>query len=123
MRKFVVAAAVAASALFAAAPASAQYYEQPRGYGYGYHDNYGQVRRLQARIDQLQRQINHFDRVRILSNREANRLRSQSRTVERNLRRYARNGLSGRERYSVERSIHNLEVRIHREARDGRRWR
>ena len=43
---------------------------QPQGYGYGY-NNYGQIRRLQVRIDQLQRQISHLDRLNILSEREA----------------------------------------------------
>lgn len=123
MRKFVLAAALAASTAFAAAPAAAQYYDPPQGYGYGYHDNYGQVRRLQVRVDQLQRQINRLDRRNILSEREADRLRSQSRSLERQLHRAARYGLNGRERYSIERSIQRLEYRIHRDARDGRHWR
>jgi opacity protein-like surface antigen len=42
MRKFLIAAAVATSALAAAAPAAAQYYPAPQPYGYGYpQPNYG----------------------------------------------------------------------------------
>lgn len=123
MRKFVIAAALAASALTAAAPAAAQWYPpQPPGYGYGYHGNYGQVRRLQVRVDQLQRQIAWLDRRDILSEREARRLRDESRDLERRLRYSARNGLSGREAYSIERRIQRLEYRIHREANDGNRY-
>ena len=120
MRKFVIAAAIAASALTAAAPAAAQYYPpQPYGYGYGYHGNWGQVPRLQVRVDHVQRQISVLDRRNILSNREASRLRAESRDIERRLHRAARNGLSGNEAYSVDRRIQRLEYRIQRDARDG----
>jgi cell division protein FtsB len=123
MRKFVIAAALAASALTAAAPAAAQYYPpQPQGYGYGY-NNYGQVRRLQVRIDQVQRQIDQLDRRDILSEREARRLRDESRGLENRLRRAARYGLNDRERYDIERGIQRLEYHIQREARDGNGWR
>lgn len=119
MRKFVVAAALAASVLTAAAPAAAQYYPQGNAYGY---NNYGQVRRLDARIDNLQRQISNLDRRDILSEREASRLRNEARNLEQRLRYASRNGLNQREIYIVQRGIQNLEVRIQREARDGNRW-
>jgi hypothetical protein len=127
MRKFVIAAAMAASTLIVAAPAAAQGYPgSDNGYGYnqgyGYNNNYGQVRRLQARIDQLQHQINRLDSRDILSEREARNLREESRGVEYRLRRAARYGLNGRERYDIERQIHRLEIRIQREARDGNRY-
>ena len=122
MRKFVIAAALAATALTAAAPAAAQYYQQPQGYGYGYNNNWGQVRRLQARVDQLQRQIRHLDSRNILSEREAARLRQNSREIEQRLRYAARNGLNPQEAYGIERRIQRLEIRIHREARDGNRY-
>ena len=123
MRKFVIAAALAASTLTVAAPAAAQYYPQPQGYGHGYYgNNWGQVRRLQARVDQLQRQIRNLDRRDILSEREAARLRNDSREIEQRLHHAARNGLSGQEAYNVERRIQRLETRIHREARDGNRY-
>ncbi len=121
MRKFVISAALAASTLVAAAPAAAQWAPpQPQGYGYGY-NNHGQVRRLQVRIDQLQRQIARLDSRNILSEREASRLRAESRQLEQRLRYAGRNGLNGREGYDIERGIQRLEVRIQREARDGNR--
>jgi opacity protein-like surface antigen len=120
MRKFVIAAALAASALTAAAPAAAQWYP-PQGNAYGY-NNYGQVRRLQARVDNVQRQISHLDRRHILSNREADRLRAQSRDIERRLHYAARNGLGGWEVQDIDRRIYRLEARVQREARDGNRY-
>ena len=123
MRKFLISAALAASTVLATAPAAAQWAPpQPQGYGYGY-DNYGQTRRLQVRIDQLQRQIAQLDSRNILSEREASRLRNDSRDIERRLRSASRNGLNGQERYGIERRIQQLEVRIQREARDGNRYR
>ena len=124
MRKFVIAAALAASTLAVAAPAAAQYYPpQPQGNAYGYYgNNWGQVRRLQARVDQLQRQIRYMDSRNILSEREAARLRSDSREIEQRLRYAARNGLNPQEGYGIERRIQRLEVRIQREARDGNRY-
>ena len=120
MRKFVIAATLAASALTVAAPAAAQNYPQGNAYGYN-NSGYGQVRRLQVRIDQLQRQIVQLDRRNILSEREASRLRAESRTLEQRLRYASRNGLNGRERYDIERGIQRLEYRIQREARDDNR--
>ena len=119
MRKFIISAALAASTLVAAAPAAAQW--QPQGNAYGY-NNYGQVRRLDARIDAIQAQINHLDRRNILSNREAGRLRGESRDVENRLHRVARNGFTGWERNDIENRIQRLEVRVQREARDGNRY-
>jgi len=124
MRKLLISAALAASTIAIAAPAAAQWAPPPpQGYGYGYHDGYGQVRRLQVRIDQLQRQIARLDSRDILSEREAARLRNESRDLERRLRYAARYGLNGRERYGIERGIQRLEIRIQREARDGNRYR
>jgi opacity protein-like surface antigen len=120
MRKFIISAALAASTLVAAAPAAAQWYP-PQGNAYGY-NNYGQVRRLDARIDAIQRQIDHLDRRNILSNREASRLRGESRDVENRLQRVARNGFTGWERNDIENRIQRLEVRVQREARDGNRY-
>jgi hypothetical protein len=128
MRKFLISAALMASTVSIAAPAAAQwappaygYGQQPYGNAYGY-NNYGQVRRLQVRIDQIQRRIVQLDRRNILSNREAARLRNESRTIEQRLRYAARNGLNGRERYDVERRIARLESHVYREARDGNRY-
>ncbi|WP_158581991.1 hypothetical protein [Sphingomonas edaphi] len=123
MRKFVISAALMASTIAVAAPAAAQWAPPaPQGYAYGYHNNYGQVRRLQVRIDQLQRRIVQLDRRNILSNREAGRLRAESRQLEQRLRYASRNGLNQREMYNLERGIQRLEYRIQRDARDGNRY-
>ena len=124
MRKFLISAALMASTVAVAAPASAQWYpQQPQGYAYGYNYNYGQVRRLQVRIDQIQRQIVQLDRRNILSNSEARNLRNESRNIEQRLRYVGRNGLNGREAYDIERRIQRLEYRVQRDARDGNGWR
>jgi len=122
MRKFLISMTVAASALAVATPASAQYYPQPQGNAYGYNNNYGQVRRLQVRINQIQRQIERLDRRNILSNREARRLMDESRSLEHRLRNASRNGLNFRERQSMEVRIARLELRVRRDANDGNRW-
>ncbi len=122
MRKVLISLAAAASALAVATPASAQYFPVPQGNAYGYQQNYGQVRRLQVRIDQIQRQIHQLDRRNILSDREARRLRQESREIERRLRVTSRNGLHPQERYDIERRIARLEQRLFRDARDGNRF-
>ena len=122
MRKVLISIAVAASALAVATPASAQYFPVPQGNAYGYQNNYGQARRLQVRIDAIQRQIRVLDRRNILSDREARRLFNDSRELERRLRIAARNGLHPQERYDIERRLARLEQRLFRDARDGHRW-
>jgi hypothetical protein len=124
MRKFLVSATLLASTVAIAAPAAAQWAPpQPQGYAYGYNNNYGQVRRLQVRIDQIQRQIRQLDRRNALSNREARRLNDEARSLEYRLRQLGYNGLNGRERYDIERRIARLEQHVYREARDGNNWR
>jgi predicted RNase H-like nuclease (RuvC/YqgF family) len=119
MRNFLIAAATAASALAVAAPASAQYYPQPRGNAYGY-NNYGGVRSLQARLDNIERQIDRLDRRNILSNKEARRLREDARDLERRIYRVGRNGLNPMERQNLEYRIQRLEQKVMRDANDGR---
>jgi TolA-binding protein len=134
MRTLILSIATAASALAIAAPASAQYYPQPQqqrygapyGNAYGY-NNYGQVRRLDARIDQLQREIRRLDARNIISEREADRLRQQSRELEARLRYVSRNGFTPYEANQIERGIARLEQRIRHEAFDrngryGNQW-
>lgn len=126
MRILTFSLAAAASALAFASPASAQYYPQPQGYGqghgYGLHNNWGHIRSLQARIDNLQRHIARLDRRDFINEREARRLRSDSRDLEQRLRRVSRNGLSPREHAMVMNRLNRLEARLYRDARDGRRW-
>ena len=120
MRKFLVSAAIAAATLATAAPAAAQW-APPHGNAYGYNNNQGQVRRLEARVDQIRRQIRQLDRRNILSDREARRLGEEARDLDRRINFLARNGFNSRDRYEVERRIARLEQRIYREANDGDR--
>jgi predicted RNase H-like nuclease (RuvC/YqgF family) len=121
MRTALFTIAAAASALTFAAPASAQWFPQPRGYGYGYY-NHGVVNQLGQRINQLQRHIAVLDNRDIITEREARRLRNQSRDLERRLWVSARNGLSQREAYTLHNRMQRLEYQLHRDARDGRRY-
>lgn len=124
MRKFVLTAAAAVSALAVAAPAAAQWGQAPGyGYGNGYNQNYGHVRSLQARVDNVQRHISQLDRRNILSNREARRLMNDANGIEYRLRRSARNGLNYAEARDIQNRIQRLEWSIQREARDGNNWR
>jgi len=126
MRKFLISAAIAASAVAVASPAAAQYYPQQQGYGqgngYGQNANYGQARSLIARVDQIQRQIDRLDRRDRLSNREANRLRYEAQIVRNQVRRASFNGLGFRERQALEYRVARLEQRVRQEANDGNRW-
>jgi hypothetical protein len=122
MRKVLVSAVAAVSALAFAAPAAAQWATAPQyGNAYGY-NNYGPVRALQVRVDRVQQQINRLDNRNILSGREANRLRSESRQVEQRLRYSSRYGLNQREYANIDSQIQRLERRVWQEAndRDGR---
>ena len=115
MRKFVLSLAAAGAALAFASPAAAQYYPGPYGapYGnaYGY-NNYGQVRSLQFRLNAIQRQINRLDSRDRISEREARRLRHESRNIERRLYRAARYGLNPYEANDINRRIAFLEQRV-----------
>jgi hypothetical protein len=131
MRKVLISAAAAVSAFAFAAPAAAQYYPAPpppqaygyNGYGYnGYGNNYGGVRNLQVRIDSLQQRINRFDSRDRVSEKEARRLRNESRDIERRLHSAARYGLNPREYASIDNRIRVLEQHIYRDVRDGRGW-
>ena len=127
MRKFIIAIAAGASALAVATPAAAQYYQGNPGYGYnngyGYgRANYGQVRSLQARVNNLQRQIDRLAQRRAITRDEHNGLQRDARQVERRLYNSGRNGLSGREFAEIQNRISWLERRISNEVRDGRRW-
>jgi len=126
MRKTLISIAAAASALAVATPAAAQYYPAPPpppyGNAYGYNNNLGHVRGLQVRIDRLQQRIAQFDRRDRITEREARRLRTESRDIERRLHIAARNGLNPREYASINQRIQRLEQRIFRDTRDGNRW-
>ena len=122
MRKFLISAAVAASAFAVTSPAAAQYYPQPQGNAYGYHANYGQARSLIARVDQIRRQIDRLDSRDRISEREADRLRYEARIVRDQVRRSSYNGLNRRERQALEYRVARLEQHVRHEVRDGNRW-
>ena len=123
MRKIVLSVAAAGAALIAASPATAQYYPQSQPYGYnnGYNNGYanngfgygfGQVRALQARIDNVQRQINRLDRRDRIGDRSADRLRRDADRIEDQLHRAARNGLNPYEANDIQNRIAQLEQRV-----------
>jgi tetrahydromethanopterin S-methyltransferase subunit G len=120
MRKFVLSVAAAASALAVAAPAAAQYYPAPpvQGYGYGY-NNLGTFRALQARVDNVERQINRLDRRDRIGNREGDRLRREANRIENRLHKAARYGLNPYESNDIHRRIAVLEQRVNFAASNG----
>jgi Spy/CpxP family protein refolding chaperone len=128
MRKMILTAAAAVSALAIAAPAAAQWAPAPPpppGYGYGqqgYNHDYGQVRALQVRLNQIERQIDRLDRRDRLSNREADRLRREANRIERQLRVFAYNGLDRREHREISIRIARLEQNVRYQANDGNRY-
>lgn len=119
MRKLIISLAAAGAALAVASPASAQYYGgQQYGYGQGYgyngygYNNYGQVRALQARIDAVQWQINRLDRYNGIRDGRADRLRKESRNIERRLHEATRYGLNPYEANDIQMRIARLESQV-----------
>ena len=119
MRNLIISLAAAGAALVVASPASAQYYGgQPYGYGQGYgsngygYGNYGGVRTLQARIDAVQWQINRLDRYNGSRDGRADRLREESRRIERRLHQAARYGLNPYEANDIQMRIGRLESQL-----------
>lgn len=128
MRKFMIAMAATGAALVAASPAAAQYYLAPQpapygynqgyngynqGYGYnGYGNNWGQVRALQARLNNVERQINRLDRLNNIRDRSADRLRNEANRIEDRLRDRARGGLNPYEARDIEARIARLEQNV-----------
>ena len=94
IRKFLILAATAASALAVATPAAAQWYppqQHNNGYGYNGYGNQGYghndyAGNLGYRINRLQQHIDQFDSRNIISNREARSLRAQAYDLQRQLR-------------------------------------
>jgi hypothetical protein len=125
MRKTVLSIAAAGAALAVASPAGAQYYPvpQPAPYGYNgyngynpYHGygngNWGQVRALQARVDNVERQIDRLDRRDRIRDRSADRLRDEANRIEQRLRYAARGGLNPYEARDIEVRIARLEQQV-----------
>jgi hypothetical protein len=116
MRKIVLSLAAAGAALAAASPAVAQYYPAPQpgpyGYNNGFRGNWGEVRALQQRIDNVERQIDRLDRRDRLGDRTADRLRDEANRIERRLHERARGGLDPREAGDIQYRIQRLEQRV-----------
>ena len=130
MRKVLMSFAAAGTALAFATPAAAQYFPgQPYGYGAPYgnalgYGNYGTIRSLQARINNVERQINRLDRRDRIRDRTADRLRNEANRIERRLRLAARNGLNPYEMNDIQRRISRLEQQVNFSLsnRFGRGW-
>ena len=134
MRKIVLSVAAAGAALIAASPATAQYYPQPQpapygynngynGYNNGFRDNWGEVRALQARIDNVERQIGRLDRRDVIRGRSADRLLREASKIDRRLRERARGGLDPREAGDIQYRIQRLEQQVQVALNDrGGRW-
>jgi hypothetical protein len=116
MRKLILGLLAAGTAIAAASPAVAQYqqpYGAPYGNAYGHNGgNWGQMRSLQARIDNVQRQIRRFDRRDAIRDDRADRLRSEANQIENRLHRAARNGLNRYEANELGARIARLEQRV-----------
>jgi hypothetical protein len=120
MRKVLISLAAAGAALAFATPAAAQYYPgqpypgygAPYGNAYGY-GNYGQIRSLQVRINNVERMINRLDRRDRIRDRTADRLRDEANRIERRLRVAARNGLNPYEARDIHVRISRLEQQVH----------
>jgi hypothetical protein len=115
MRRMIIAAATAVSALAIAAPASAQYYPQPRGNAYGYDNNYGQVRSYQARVHNLRRTV---DQMAHQGARGGGfyQLRREVGELEYQVRTWGRNGLNQREARELNSRVARVEQMVHRAA-------
>jgi Spy/CpxP family protein refolding chaperone len=120
MRKFILIAAAALSAIAATAPASAQYrggYDPRPAFGHGYgngSDIIAQLRQIDQRIAQS------FQRGRITRN-EARRLSNETMRIENRFRDYRRGGLSQREHYDLQQRIRNLREQLREDRHDGPR--
>jgi hypothetical protein len=112
MRKIVLSIAAAGAALIAASPAAAQYFPQAQPAPYGYNNGWGQVRALQARLNNVERQINRLDRRDRIGDRNADRLRNEANRIEDRLHRSARNGLNPYEANDIQVRIARLEQRV-----------
>ena len=114
MRSFLIASTLVISAAAFAAPASAQYYPDNRGYGY----------RGDDRIDHQLRQIE--DRIRRaaergrITRREAYRLLNMAERIDRLEDRYSRNGLTRWEHSDLRNRVHHLRQQLRFERHDDR---
>jgi predicted RNase H-like nuclease (RuvC/YqgF family) len=117
MRKILFSALLAGT-MVAAAPASAQAWRgQPAQY------NQVQSNQIRQEISQLQNQIARAQQNRRISAREANALRRQAATVQRNYSLYSRNGLDRREVNALQQQVQQIRRNLQVERRDADRRR
>ena len=114
MRKIILPLIAAGAALAVATPAAAQYYpgRPAPAPAYGYGHGFGQVRALQVRIDNVERQINRLDRRDRIGDHSADRLRDEANRIEDRLHRATRGGLNPNEARDIEYRIQRLEQRV-----------
>jgi hypothetical protein len=122
MKTLIASLAIAASALVATAPASAQWnngprWQQDQRFGRGGGDIHRQLDRIAVRIDR------NFQRG-TLTRGEAQRLRNQLDNIARLDQRYARNGYSRSEWQDLNRRVAVLNQRLQNQRFDNdvRRW-
>jgi hypothetical protein len=143
MRKFLISAALVASAI-SAAPAVAQPgsgYDQRGDRGDQRGDRYDQrdgqrggwnrggpsrqaINELLRDLDRVEARIERSIQRRIISRREAFGLRREANMIRNQLNRAGRNGINGREFASLRVQVNRLEMqlRVERNDRDGRRY-
>ena len=125
MRTALFTVAAAASALAFAAPASAQWYPQPRGYAHGYY-NHNIAQRLDARAEMLRRHVFNLHRRYMLTPRQAYSLDRSAIAIKQRIWRSSRNGLSRSERRALDRRLDRLErqvrLQVARNSRYGPRY-
>ena len=112
MRKFVLAAVAIGTAMIGSAPAAAQYYPGAPGPAYEMRGNWGEVRALDGRIDNVRRQIGSLERREAIGGRSADRLLREADKIERRLYGKARDGLDPREAGDIQYRIQRLEQRV-----------
>lgn len=128
MRKFLISAAVAATAatITVATPASAQYGRPniQRPYNHNNHVNRQAINELLRDLNRAENQIDRGIQRRTISHREAQGLRREAANIRMRLQRSGRNGINQREFAQLRQRVNHLEqrVRIERRDRDNRRW-
>lgn len=129
MRKILISALLIGASV-ASVPASAQRYDDDRGYDrrdYDRrgHDDRGYGHRSDDRIDhqirQIEQRIRQAAQNRTISRNEANRLLRQADQIDRLEDRYSRNGLSRGELQDLRQRVQNLRQQLRFERQDGRR--
>ena len=114
MRKLIISLAAATAALAVASPASAQYYGG-QSYGYGQRSNdWGAVRTLQRRLNNVERSLGG------VRPEQAYRIQAEANALERRLQIAARNGFNPYEAHDLDLRVNQLELRLQRAAGYGR---